>query len=221
MKPVTFEQVRNNTEVKIYIKTSDDSLAAMGFTEHAFAHVGRTADVAGNILKAMGRSEREQELGKIAGYIHDIGNVVNRADHAQSGAIMALRLLDKMGMDPQETALIVSAIGNHDEATAAPVNAIAAALILADKSDVRRSRVRNQNQVTFDIHDQVNYAVTRSKFNYAPDGDSIVLELTIDTSIAPVMTYFEIFMNRMLLCNKAAAYFGRSFGLVVNGQRLL
>ncbi|MBC5788014.1 MULTISPECIES: HD domain-containing protein [Clostridiaceae] len=218
---VTFEQIKNSPEIQTYIKMEDQSLKALGFTEHAFAHVTRTAENAGNILKEMGYSEREQELGKIAGYIHDIGNIVNRIDHAQSGAVMAFRILDKMGMTPEEISIIISAIGNHDEGTAAPVNAIAAALILADKSDVRRTRVRNRDLASFDIHDRVNYAVTQSSLNFSDESDNIILELTIDTDISPVMSYFEIFMDRMLLCNKAAAYFHKSFGLVVNKQRLL
>ncbi len=218
---VTFEQIKNSNEIQTYIKMADKTLRALGYTEHSFAHVTRAAEDAGRLLEAMGYSEREQELAKIAGYMHDIGNVINRVDHAQSGAVMAFRILDHMEMDAEEIAIIISAIGNHDEGTAAAVNAIAAALILADKSDVRRTRVRNPDLASFDIHDRVNYAVTASKLLFSRDCEAITLNLTIDTSISPVMSYFEIFLNRMLLCTKAADYFGRSFGLVVNGQKLL
>lgn len=221
MEQVTFEMIKNSHEIQTYIKMADVSLRAMGFTEHSFAHVGRAAHEAGNILKEFGYSERDQELAKIAGYMHDIGNVINRVDHAQSGAIMAFRILDHMNMSAEEIAAIISAIGNHDEGTAAAVNAIAAALILADKSDVRRSRVRNRDLANFDIHDRVNYAVTQSKLCYSAQSESIILDLAIDTDISPVMSYFEIFMGRMLLCNKAAEFFGKSFGLIINGQRLL
>ena len=206
---------------RCYIDEADRALKALGFTEHSYAHVTKAATTAEKILTELGYSEREAELAKIAGYMHDIGNVVNRIDHAQSGAVMAFRLLDKIGMDPNEIALVISAIGNHDESTAAPVNAVAAALILADKTDVRRSRVRNRNHTAFDIHDRVNYAVEESKTYFNSDRTAFVLELTIDTSMCPVMDYFEIFLGRMSLCRRAAEFLKIRFELIINGQRIL
>lgn len=218
---VTFNEIKHNQTIRCYIDAADQVLKAMGFTEHSYAHVTKAAKTAEMILLTLGHSEREAELAKIAGYMHDIGNVVNRIDHAQSGAVLAFRLLDKLGMEPDEIALVISAIGNHDEGTAAAVNAIAAALILADKTDVRRSRVRNRDLKTFDIHDRVNYAVEDSKLYFSEDKKSIISDVTIDTSICPVMDYFEIFLGRMLLCRKAAEYLGTRFELIINGQHLL
>jgi len=168
----------------------------------------------------LGYSEREAELAKIAGYLHDIGNVVNRVEHAQSGAVMAFRILDKMGADPEDIATIITAIGNHDESTAFPVNPIAAALILADKTDVRYTRVRNQAIANFDIHDRVNYSVKESKVEIVKDSH-IELCLKIETEMCTVMDYFEIFLNRMILCRKAAEKLGLEFWLIINGQRLI
>ena len=218
---ITYEMIQNNPDINTYITQADASLIAMGFTEHSFAHVTKCANVASKLLRDLGYSEREQELAKIAGYMHDIGNVVNRVDHAQSGAVMAFRILDKMGMAPEDVAVVVTAIGNHDEHTAYPVNAVAAALILADKTDVRRSRVRNRDTIRFDIHDRVNYAVERSDVVLDTAGRTITLDLTIDTSICAVMDYFEIFLDRMLLCRKAAEYFGLDFKLTINGTAVL
>ena len=218
---VTFDEIKHNQTIRCYIDEADRALKALGFTEHSYAHVTKAATTAEKILTELGYSEREAELAKIAGYMHDIGNVVNRIDHAQSGAVMAFRLLDKIGMDPNEIALVISAIGNHDESTAAPVNAVAAALILADKTDVRRSRVRNRNHTAFDIHDRVNYAVEESKTYFNSDRAAFVLELTIDTSMCPVMDYFEIFLGRMSLCRRAAEFLKIRFELIINGQRIL
>lgn len=218
---IRFEDIRNDERIKCYITQADKALAAMGYTEHSFAHVGKTAETTEHILKTLGYPARLTELAKIAGYMHDIGNVVNRIDHAQSGAILAFRLLDNMGMDAEEIALVVSAIGNHDESTAAAVNPIAAALILADKTDVRRSRVRNRDFASFDIHDRVNYAVEKSNIYFNEDNSAIVLELIIDTSISAVMDYFEIFLGRMMLSRKAAEFLNIRFELIINGQRLL
>lgn len=218
---ITFEDIKRNAGIKCYINQADKALAAMGYTEHSFAHVVKTADTAEKILLTLGYPARTAELAKIAGYMHDIGNVVNRIDHAQSGAILAFRLLDNMGMEADEIAQVISAIGNHDESTAAAVNPIAAALILADKTDVRRTRVRNRDFANFDIHDRVNYAVEESKIYFNNDKSSIVLELKIDTSISAVMDYFEIFLGRMMLSRKAAEFLKIKFELVINGQRLL
>ena len=218
---VTFNEVKHNQTIRCYIDEADRSLKALGFTEHSYAHVTKTATTAEMILKTLGFSDRDAELAKIAGYMHDIGNVVNRIDHAQSGAMIAFRLLDKLGMEPFEIALVMSAIGNHDEGTASPVNQIAAALILGDKTDVRRSRVRNQDLKTFDIHDRVNYAVERSEIYFTEDKKALWVDITIDTEICPVMDYFEIFLNRMLLCRKSAEFLEVKFQLLINNQRLL
>lgn len=196
-------------------------MQALGYTEHAFAHVTRCAVKSGDLLAGLGYSPREVELARIAGYLHDIGNVVNRVDHAQTGAIMAFRLLDQLGMPEEEIATVIAAIGNHDESTAFPVSPVAAALILADKSDVRRSRVRNGDMVNFDIHDRVNYAVERSSLDLTEDKSAVVLDLGIDTQISAVMDYFEIFLQRMLLCRRAADKLCIQFRLVINGQNIL
>ena len=218
---ITIEDVKNNEAIATYIRKADESLIAMGYTEHSFAHVGKVAHDARWILETMGYSDREAELAQIAGYLHDIGNVVNRIDHAQSGAVMAFRILDKMGADAEDIATIVTAIGNHDEKTAFPVNPIAAALILADKCDVRDTRVRNTDHITFDIHDRVNYSVKQSKLLINGEKKEIELRLRIDTSICAVMDYFEIFLNRMILCKKAAEKLDLKFILRINGQKLM
>lgn len=217
---ITFEDIRNNEAVKTYIQKADESLIALGYTEHSFPHVMKVAKTASDILLTLCYSEREAELARIAGYLHDIGNVINRIDHAQSGAVMAFRILDKMGADPEDIATIITAIGNHDESTAFPVNPIAAALILADKTDVRYTRVRNQAFANFDIHDRVNYSVKESEVEVVKDSH-IELRLKIDTEMCAVMDYFEIFLNRMILCRKAAEKLGLQFWLVINGQRLI
>ena len=218
---MTYEQIKDNETIQTYIAQADKSLAALGFTEHSFAHVTRVAEMAGYILSTMGHDPRTVEVAKIAGYLHDIGNLVNRVDHSQSGAVMAFRLLDNLGFDPQEIATIVTAIGNHDEGTGVPVDEVAAALILADKSDVRRSRVRNQDIQSFDIHDRVNYSVTKSELKINEARTLIKLKLTVDTRFGSVMDYFEIFMGRMLLCRKAAEKLGLQFKLMINEQQLI
>ena len=218
---ITFEDLRRSEAVATYIQKADDSLSALGYTEHSFSHVTKAASMAGSILETLGYPKREAELARIAGYLHDIGNIVNRVDHAQSGAVMAFRILDKMGMDPGEIADVISAIGNHDEGTAMPVNPVAAALILADKTDVRRSRVRNRDFSTFDIHDRVNYSVTDCHLEFDEQHTSIRLILTVDTELGSVMEYLEIFLGRMVLCRKAAEKLGLRFKLVINGQELL
>lgn len=218
---ITFEEIEKNEAIRTYIKKADETLIALGFTEHSFAHVKRVAYTARDIMLSLGYPARDAELAQIAGYLHDIGNVVNRIDHAQSGAVMAFRILDKLGVDPEEIATIITAIGNHDEGTAFPVNPVAAALILADKSDVRESRVRNQDFAKFDIHDRVNYSVKQSSIEINADKTVIELKLHIDTTTCSVMDYFEIFMNRMLLCRKAAEKLSLIFQLEINGQRLM
>ena len=218
---VTFEMIKNDEKVRTYIKKADESLGAMGYTEHSFAHVTCVAVTAASLLEELGYSEREVELARIAGYLHDIGNVINRVDHAQSGALMAYRLLDTMGAEPEDIATIVTAIGNHDEKTAFPVNSVAAALIIADKTDVRESRVRSKDTIAFDIHDRVNYAVKRAAVKLNEEKTEIQLRLNIDTAICSVAEYFEIFLDRMLLCRKAAEKLGVNFILRINGQKLM
>ncbi len=217
---LTFLEVRENPRVKIYVRKADEALAEIGYTEHGERHVGLVAHIAFNILKRLGYPERESELAAIAGYLHDIGNAVNRDHHAQSSAVMAMQLLDKMGMPDLEIVRVIGAIGNHHENDGDPVSAVAAALILADKSDVHRTRVRNADMINFDIHDRVNYAVEKSFLNVNEAEKQITLELTIDTRISQVMEYFEIFMTRMLASRKAAKFLGTTFGLAVNGNRL-
>lgn len=218
---MTYDEVRQDEAVKVYIAQADASLGALGFTEHSFAHVTQVAQTAGWVLEKLNYPQRTVELAKIAGYLHDIGNVINRVDHSQSGAVMAFRILDRMDFPPAEIATIVTAIGNHDEGTGVPVNAVAAALILADKSDVRRSRVRKKESISQDIHDRVNYSVTDSKLNIDIEAKTITLSLAVDTEVSSVMEYFEIFMKRMLLCCKAAERLGLTFKLCINGQLLL
>ena len=218
---MTYNEIKKNKAIHNYIKAADASLGALGFTEHSFAHVTSVAEKAGYILDTLGYDERTVELVKIAGYLHDIGNLVNRIDHSQSGAVMAFRILDKLGFNSEEIADIVTAIGNHDEGTGVPVSEFAAALILADKSDVRRNRVRNEDETTFDIHDRVNYSVTSANLEISEDKKFIELSLTIDINYGSVMDYFEIFMERMILCRKAAEKLGLKFKLVINNQQLL
>ena len=216
-----YEEIIKNEAIKTYITRADESLGALGYTEHSFAHVMHVAATGGYILETLGYDARTVELAKIAGYLHDIGNLVNRRDHSQSGAVMAWSILNDMGCDPAEVATIVTAIGNHDEGTGVPVNAVAAAMILADKADVRRSRVRNKDFSTFDIHDRVNYSVKKSALKINEDKTLVKLKLTIDTRYGSVMEYFEIFMQRMLLCRRAAETLGLQFKLIINEQQLL
>ena len=217
---ISFDDIKGNEAIRTYIRAADDSLNALGYTEHSFAHVTRVAEVASKILISLGYSAREAELARIAGYLHDIGNLVNREEHSQSGAVIAFRLLDNLGMPPDEIAAIVTAIGNHDEGNGVPVSALAAALIIADKSDVRRTRVRNDEMLSLDIHDRVNFSVERAEISLDKPG-VIELSIDIDTAISSVTEYFEIFLGRMLLCRRAAEKLGVSFAFVVNGQRLM
>lgn len=218
---MTYEQIKKDEAVRVYITQADESLKALGFTEHSFAHVTKVAETAADLLEKLGYPQRTVELAKIAGYLHDIGNLVNRVDHSQSGAVMAFRILDRMNFPAEEIATIVAAIGNHDEGTGVPVNAVAAALILADKSDVRRSRVRNKKNLSMDIHDRVNYSVTECNLALNEEKTSIILSLTVDTEVSPVMEYFEIFTKRMLMCRQAAQRLNLVFHLCINGQQLV
>ena len=218
---ITYETVKQSVEIRTYITQADASLLALGYTEHSFAHVTGCAVVAGDLLQELGYDAHTVELCRIAAFMHDIGNVVNRNDHAQTGAVMAFRILDNMGMEPSDVAAVITAIGHHDDSTAFPVNAIAAALLLADKTDVRRSRVRNRDTINFDIHDRVNYAVEQSDLRLDQKAKTVTLTLSINTEVCAVMDYFEIFLQRMLLCRKAAEFFGLTFKLDINGLTLL
>ncbi len=218
---LTYEEITKSETIKTYIEQADASLGALGYTEHSFAHVMHVAETAGYILETLGYPARTVELVKIAGYLHDIGNLVNRKNHSQSGAIMVWSILNDMGCDPGEIATIVTAVGNHDEGTGVPVNAVAAALILADKADVRRSRVRNTDIASFDIHDRVNYSVKKSALKINEEKTIVKLKLTVETKFGSVMDYFEIFMERMILCRKAAERLGLQFKLIINEQQLI
>lgn len=219
---ITYDIIKNDKEVHTLIEKADEMLTAIGYTEHCFAHVEKVANTASAILSALGFPENECETARIAGYLHDIGNVVNREDHAHSGAILAYMILNRLGADAEMTANIVTAIGNHDERTGVPVNPVSAALILADKTDVRAARVRSVSDVsTFDIHDRVNYSVKNSFITVDKNTRDITLELLIDTALCPVIDYFEIYVSRMMLCRKAAAVLNASFKLIINGQQMV
>ena len=218
---LTIEDLKNNDSVNTYITRADESLCALGYTEHSFAHVTKVAEDAGYILKTLGYPERDVELAMISGYLHDIGNLVNRENHSLSGAVMAFRLLDNLGFDAAEIATVTTAIGNHDEGTGIPVNHVSAALILADKSDVRRSRVRNVETSNFDIHDRVNYSVRKSILKINEEQTLVKLKLTVDTKYGSVMDYFEIFLGRMIMCRMAAEKLKLEFKLIINEQQLI
>lgn len=218
---VTYESVKNNPSIRTYIKKADESLTTIGYTEHSFAHVTKVSETAAYILSTLGYSEHEVELVKIAGFLHDIGNLVNREEHSQTSALMAFRILDEMGMSAEDVSTVVTAIGNHDEGNGIAVNPTSAALILADKTDVRKSRVRNQDIATFDKHDRVNYSVEDSNLTISDDKTSIILKLTINTEVSSVFDYFDIFMVRMNMCRRAAQSLGLKFSLIINDQQVL
>jgi len=221
VKRVTLEQIKKLPQVQQYIVSADQHLKAMGFTEHGFRHVTLVSNIAENVLHRLGYDERTCELAAIAGYLHDIGNLTGRHDHGKAGAVMVLRILEDIGMPYDEIGCIVGAVGNHEEQYGEAVNTVAAALILADKSDVHRTRVRRRDVSTFDIHDRVNCAVTCSFLNVNEQERRATLELTIDNEISSVMEYFEIFMARMMMCQRAAAMLDITFGLSINGARIL
>lgn len=218
---ITLEEVRNNPEVKALVEGSQKQLNALGYTEHSVRHVTIVSNRAAEVLQILGYPEDRIELARIAGYMHDIGNCVNRVDHAHTGAVLAYNILKDMGMDVESRTEIMMAIGNHDEQTGTAVSDISAALILADKSDAHRDRVVNTNISTFDKHDKVNYAVTESKFILNKEERKITLDLTIDTKISPVLDYFEIFMDRTMMSKHAAKYLGLWFELIINDTKLL
>ena len=221
MAKVTYEMIRKNKQVNALIKTGNDALGILGYTEHARIHAIIVAEVAARILGELGYSKREMELAKIAGYMHDIGNCVNRTDHAHNGAIMAFQILTELGMEPEEIAIVISAIGNHDERTGSAVNPVSAAIILADKTDVRRNRVRNKNMESFDMHDRVNYAVVKSKVYVNKKKSTIRLDMVLDETHCSVMDYFEIFLDRMLMCRRAAERLHLKFKLTANGGKVI
>ncbi|MCL2076877.1 MAG: HD domain-containing protein [Oscillospiraceae bacterium] len=226
MSNITYRYIKQNSDVQTYIKHADKALESRGYTEHSNAHVEKTAETAYNILQTLKFSERECELAQIAGYMHDIGNCVNRSNHAETGAMMAFNLLSRLAMPAEEIAVIISAIGNHDELTAAPVNPVAAALILADKMDVRRSRVRPPNrpapsEFIRDVHDRVNYACVQSRYYFSEDKSELFLDLIIDLEISSIMEYFEIFLHRMSLCRLSAETLGIKFRLVINNSKIV
>ena len=216
-KLVSLKDVKANPKVKKLIDGANEVMKAMGYTEHGHRHVGVVSSITRYILENLGAAPREVELGQIAGYLHDIGNVINRIDHPISGANIALLILNEMGMDSVEIAPILGAIGNHEELVGLPVSTMSAAVILADKSDVHFSRVQNPILETFDIHDRVNYAVQKSRVVMTAGEQKIELTLEIDTSYASVMEYFEIFLSRMVMCRRAADTLGYKFTLNVNG----
>ena len=218
---ICFDDVKKNEDIRTYITAADASLSALGYTEHSFAHVTRVAEVAAKILEELEYDSRTVEITKIAAYLHDIGNLVNREEHSQSGAVMAFRILDNLGMAPEEIATIVTAIGNHDEGTGVAVNAVSAALIIADKTDVRRTRVRNRDFSTFDIHDRVNYSVFDTSLDMDKEKKEVRLSIKIDTEISSIMDYFEIFLRRMIMCRKSADTLGLAFKLTINGQNFI
>ncbi|MFB3896940.1 MAG: HD domain-containing protein [bacterium] len=222
-KLIKLEDIRNHPDIMAYINQADRHLDAIGYTEHGQRHASIVSSRCQQILAELGNSDREAELGAIAGYMHDIGNVISRHDHGQLAALLALRILEKMGMNPAEIAIIIGAIGNHDdeEGKGEPVSNVGSALIIADKSDVHHTRVRNPKMISFDIHDRVNYAARHSELKIDRPGKKIWLELTIDTSISQVMEYFEIFLTRMIVSRRAAQFLGCQFGLIVNNVTLL
>jgi uncharacterized protein len=220
-KIVTLEDVKKNPMVDTFIRKGNQFLGVMGFTEHGYRHVNRISKIAKEILETLNYPDRMVQLAAIAGYMHDMGNVISRYDHGQSGATIAFRILHEMGMPLEEISYVISAIGNHEEEYGYPINEVAAALIIADKSDVHRSRVRNQDFATFDIHDRVNYAVEHSYLKIDSDKKTITMELTIDIEICSIMEYFEIFISRMVLSRKSATTLNCNFELVINGARLL
>jgi len=221
MKKVTLDDIKKNQEAEDFLKKANDYLATLSYTEHGIRHAQLVADIAKNVLERLDYKRREMELASIAGYLHDIGNVVGRVNHEQIGAIIAKDILEKLGMTSKEIAQIILAIGNHEEETGEAVDPISAALILADKTDVHRSRVHARSREHFDIHDQVNYAVTKSFLRVDEKKKTITLELTIETKVSKIMSYFEIFLSRMMMCRKAAKVLGCKFELNINGTRLL
>ena len=217
----TLEEVKRDSEVEAFITKANEYTGVLGYTEHGSRHANLTSNIASNVLRRLGLDERTVQLAAIAAYLHDIGNLVSRANHEHTGATLADRILLRLGMSADERAVVMGAIGNHEERHGEAVSAAGAAVILADKSDVHRTRVRNPDPATFDIHDRVNYAVEHSFLRVDEKSRTVTLELTIDTAISQVMEYFEIFLDRMLMCRRAAKFLGCDFKLQINGAKLL
>jgi metal-dependent HD superfamily phosphatase/phosphodiesterase len=220
-RPVVLDDVKQHPAIAVYLEKANEYLGRLGYTEHGQRHVSLVANIGRNALERLGYPQRLGQLAEIAGYCHDLGNVIGRTHHGAAGAVLVAPILVELGMGPEEVATIIGAIGNHEEEVGQPVSEVAAALILADKSDVHRSRVRNPDVATFDIHDRVNYAATRSFLNVCGSSRTITLELTIETGICPVMEYFEIFLTRMMMCRRAAQFLDCTFHLEINGGKLL
>ena len=218
---MTYEQIKSHPEVNALLERGNYNLGVMGFTDHSMAHCALVAERAAYILKMLGYSEHEQELAKIAGCMHDIGNAINRKNHAEYGALLANDILKEMGAATEDRMTIIAAIGNHDESTGGAKDPVSAALILADKSDVRQNRVRTQDREKFDIHDRVNYAVTGHSLKVDAQEKKIALNLQIDESICTMYEYFDIFLGRMMMCREAAQMLGAKFRLTVNGSKVL
>lgn len=221
MKELSYQTIKKNVEINAYIKTGNKVLGALGYTDHSEAHAALVAERAAMILTELGYNEKEIELAKIAGYMHDIGNSVNRTDHAHNGALLARQILKELGMEFSNIAVVMAAIGNHDEKTGTAVDPVSAALILADKTDVRRNRVRNKAKETFDIHDRVNYAAKKATLTVKREEKTIHLDITLDEAICSVLDYFEIFLQRMLMSRRAAEILGCKFKLTANGTKVL
>ena len=217
---VTFKDIKKSKEVNAYIYKGNSTLGVLGYTDHSAEHAVKVSSMAGKILECLGYGGHTVELAKIAGYMHDIGNCVNRLDHPHSGALMAHQILRDMKMDYEDIAVIINAIGMHDEKSGGAVDTVSAALILADKTDVRRDRVRNQNKAAFDKHDRVNYAVVSSSLDIQKEKKVIKLDLQLDENICSMMDYFEIFLQRMLMCRRAASVLGTTFKLNANGNKI-
>ena len=220
MEQVTFKDIKKSKEVNAYIYKGNSTLGVLGYTDHSAEHAVKVSSMAGKILECLGYGGHTVELAKIAGYMHDIGNCVNRLDHPHSGALMAHHILRDMKMDYEDIAVIINAIGMHDEKSGGAVDTVSAALILADKTDVRRDRVRNQNKAAFDKHDRVNYAVVSSSLDIQKEKKVIKLDLQLDENICSMMDYFEIFLQRMLMCRRAASVLGTTFKLNANGNKI-
>ena len=216
-----YKEIRENKEINAYLKKGDANLGLLGFTDHSQAHCVHVAHQAGKILERFGYSEHEIELAKIAGYMHDIGNAINRTHHAEYGALLANDLLKDTNMSLEDRITVISAIGNHDESTGNPEDVISAALIIADKTDVRRNRVRNKDKASFDIHDRVNYAVTEASLTVCPEKNLVTLDLQIDENICSMLEYFEIFLERMLMCRRASEMLGAKFKMTANGSKIV
>ena len=217
---VGYKQIRKNKEINLLIENGNRVLNELGYTEHSRKHAAKVAETAGSILYALGYEEHRIELSKIAGYMHDIGNSINRNDHAHTGAILAYQILKDLGMALEDVITITTAIGNHDEATGMAVDVVSAALILADKTDVRRNRVQNPIPANFDIHDRVNYAALSQTLEVKSEKRLIQMSLELDDSICTVMDYFEIFLKRMIMCRRAAEVLGCRFKLIAHGSKI-